>query len=140
MFLGEFEHTTDPKHRVVLPSPLRREVELQRGFVLVPEEKNECLELHPFEAWERRVADLEKDHDVHRDRTARAYFRRYIGRAQRGQCDNQGRFLLPEVLRRAVGIDRDVRFIGMVHFIEIWSAERWRDGESVRDAEGAEGD
>ena len=128
MFLGEYEHSTDDKHRVVLPSALRRgipEEQIEQGFVLVPNEQNECLELHPMGAWEKRVDDLESTHDVHRDYGAREFFRDYSGRASRVHCDSQGRFLIPEALRRAVGIEREVRFVGMVRFVEIWSSKGW---------------
>lgn len=135
MFLGQFEHSTDDKNRVVLPSALRRGIpdqDVERGFVLVPNEQNECLELHPMDAWERRIADLERTHDVHRDYAAREFFRDYSGRASRVQCDGQGRFLIPEALRDAVGIVRDVRFVGMIRFVEIWSSERWSSRERGR--------
>ncbi len=135
MFLGQFEHSTDDKHRVVLPSALRRgmpDQEMERGFVLVPNEQSECLELHPMEAWERRIDDLERTHDVHRNYSAREFFRDYSGRASRVQCDGQGRFLIPEALRAAVGIDREVRFVGMIRFVEIWPSARWLDRERER--------
>ena len=128
MFLGQYEHATDDKHRVVLPSALRRgmsEEEIDRGFVLVPNDRSECLELHPMEAWEKRIADLERTHDVHRNYAAREFFRQYAGRASRVQCDSQGRFLIPEALRNAVGVEKEVRFVGMVRFVEIWPREGW---------------
>ena len=129
MFLGEYEHSLDEKFRVVLPSAMRRnldEQEIARGFVVVPSDTNECLELYPWELFERRIQDLERTHDPHRNTAAREFLRDYAGRAVRAQCDGQGRILLPESSRRAVGIEREVQFVGLVRFLEIWAKTRWQ--------------
>ncbi len=129
MFLGEFEHALDDKSRVVLPSAIRRwmhESEVEQGFVLVPKDTGECLELHPWRAFEARIQELKATHDPHRSSAAREFLRDYAGRATRVQCDNQGRFLVPESCRQAVGIERDVQFVGLVDFVEIWPRESWR--------------
>ena len=51
------------------------------GLVLVPDEEGECLELYAMSEWEKHIADLETDKDVHRDRKAREFFRDYTGKA-----------------------------------------------------------
>ncbi len=136
MFLGEYEHSTDDKHRVVLPLALRRGIakeDISRGLVLAPDEETECLELYSMPEWDRHIADLETTLDVHRDKKAREFFRDYTGRAALVNCDGQSRFLIPDSLRERVGIEREVHFVGMVRFVEIWAAERWRQREALKE-------
>lgn len=132
MFLGEYEHSLDDKFRVVLPSAIRRlmgDSQVEKGFVLVPNDASECLELHTWEAFERRIDELEQTHDLHRSESSREFMRKYAGRATRVQCDSQGRILVPESSRRTVGIERDVVFVGLVRFLEVWAKESWESRE-----------
>ena len=52
MFLGEFQHTLDPKGRVILPSAFREP--LKEGLVMTVGLDN-CLTVHPVADWQRVV-------------------------------------------------------------------------------------
>jgi MraZ protein len=135
MFLGDFEHSLDDKNRVILPAPLRRgitEDELQDRFYLVPSDEDECLELHPRRSWDQYVTDLKDRYDWG-DRTWRDFLRDLYSTACEIQLDKQYRFLLPETCKKAVAVQKDVYFVGLGEFVEIWSKERW-EGRRVKRA------
>ena len=43
------------------------------------------------------------------------------------ELDKQGRALLPQTLREAAGLEKDVVLCGVGNRIEIWSKEKWDD-------------
>jgi MraZ protein len=127
MFLSDFEHSLDEKNRVVLPSPYRRgfaEEALQGRFYLVPSDEDECLELYPQECWEKHVTNLKTEHRFG-SREWREFIRDFYSSASEIQLDKQYRFILPEASKNAAGIRRDVYFVGLGEFMEIWAKERW---------------
>ena len=134
MFLGDFEHSLDEKSRVVLPASLRRgiaEEALQDRFYLVPSDEDECLEFHPRDSWERYVAELKVGHD-YGNRAWRNFLRDLYSSASEIQLDKQYRFLVPEASRKAVGIQRDVYFVGLGDFVELWAKDRWQERKKQR--------
>ena len=44
--------------------------------------------------------------------------------------DTQGRVLLPMRLRAKIGLTKDIVFIGLNRYIEIWDAETYRQQEA----------
>ena len=134
MFLGDYEHSLDDKGRVVLPAALRRgiaEDALKDRFYLVPSDEDECLELHPRESWERFVAELERRHQLG-VRSWRDFLRDLYSTSTELQLDKQYRFMVPEASKNAVGIERDVYFVGLGDFIEIWSKANWQKRREQR--------
>ena len=39
--------------------------------------------------------------------------------------DKQGRFLIPNKLREAAGLEKDIVIVGVISKLEIWSKEKW---------------
>jgi MraZ protein len=134
MFLGDFEHSLDEKNRVVLPSPFRRGLAdqvLEDCFYLVPSDGDQCLELHPRASWERYVQDLKERHDL-ADAEWREFLRDLYSSACELQLDKQYRFPVPDATKSAAGIDREVYFVGMGEFVEIWDRGRWVERREAR--------
>ena len=125
MFLGEFDHSLDPKGRLIIPSRFREALGsscvLTRGF-------DGCLCVYQWETWERFVNKLEElPQNEPRYRKLKRYF---MAQACEAEPDRQGRIVLPARLREAAGIVKDVVTVGMGSRIEIWSRERWEDDMS----------
>ena len=107
---GQFEHSIDPKGRVIVPSKLREE--LGDSFVATLG-MDGCLYLFSDEGWEKFTEQ------------ARRTKRYFMANAASCDIDKQGRTLIPASLRELVGIDKETVFVGMIDKVELWSKERF---------------
>src|SRR3712207_5749385 len=90
MFLGEFQHTLDPKGRVILPSAFREQ--LKEGLVMTVGLDN-CLTVHAVNDWHRVVAGLRSLRST--DRRERSFARMITASAHPETPDRQGRITIP---------------------------------------------
>ena len=127
MFMGTFEHSIDPKGRVIIPAKLRDE--LGDSFV-VTVGLDGCLYAYPMDEWESLSTRLK---ELPGNRETRAFQRAFMANAATCDCDKQGRTLIPANLREKVGIDKEVVFIGVLGKVEIWSKERYESGNDTAD-------
>ena len=125
MFLGEYQHTLDPKGRVILPSAFRDE--LEDGLV-VTVGPDRCLVVHPTADWARRIDELRQLRTTSAEE--RAYVRVVTASAHPGELDRTGRITLPGRLREYAGLTKDVTVVGADQRLELWDTSRW---ESYRD-------
>lgn len=101
MLLGEYEHTLDAKGRLAMPAKLRES--LGSKFIIT-KGLDGCLFVYDMEQWhklEQKLAALPMSR-----KTARDFTRFLFGGACEGECDKQGRVLLPANLRRHAGLER----------------------------------
>lgn len=127
LFVGQYNHFLDDKRRVALPKPLRDEIRPERdgeGFFLV-RGFDRCLWLYTerrYHEFVKRLGEMENRESVGVGFAKLRKFLREIYRtSQRLPLDKQGRIALPVEACRAVGIDREVVFIGFREKIELWS-------------------
>ena len=119
MFMGEFDHTLDPKGRMIVPAKFREE--LGERFILTMG-LDGCLFAYPETEWERFVEGLKK---LPGTKDARQLQRHFMAGAAEAEVDKQGRFLIPAKLREQAGLTKDVVLVGVLSKIELWSKERW---------------
>lgn len=84
-----------------------------------------CLVAYPYAEWsefERRLSERPSF-----DRNVVRIKRLYVAGAVECPVDAHGRILIPPVLREYAGIGRDVVWSGMVRYMELWDAARWRE-------------
>jgi MraZ protein len=124
MFRGVSTVSLDSKGRVVVPSR-HRDVLLAvaSGRVIVTADPSECLLLYPLPEWEPIEKKLSGLSDFN-PRT-RSIKQLMIGYAQEMEMDGAGRILLPPMLRKFAGLDRNVVLAGQVSRVELWNEERW---------------
>ena len=120
MFNGEYNHTIDPKGRLIIPSKFREL--LGEEFVLT-KGLDGCLSIYPMKEWESfedklRTLPLTS-------KNARTFTRFFVSGACTCELDKQGRILVPQTLREFAGLDKDVVLAGNLNRIEIWSKEAW---------------
>ena len=115
---GKYKHTLDPKGRLFVPAKLREE--LGSAFY-VARSLDPCLTVYTEEEWQRIV-----------ERSKAAPF---FANVVRCEPDKQGRFLLPDDLRKYAGIQQEVYFLGQAGRAEIWAAERYEEEEANVSAE-----
>ncbi len=126
MFTGVHEHTIDKKGRTSLPARYR--AELARGaYITVGIDKN--LVIYPIEYFEQLAKELSKFPFA--DPIARKFRRRIFNKAEFVEFDANGRFLIPNYLRDEFqfGDGDKIIFAGSDEYIEIWTAEGWRQAE-----------
>ena len=129
MFMGEFDHTTDPKGRLIVPSKFREE--LGDTFV-VTKGLDGCLLAYAKPEWDRVTTGLRELSLVNKN--GRQFIRFFFAGAAEIEMDKQGRILIPEKLREFAGITKDVVSVGADNKLEIWSKDRYEGLETPSDA------
>jgi MraZ protein len=121
MFIGTYEHTIDEKSRLTLPARFRDAlgdgVVLARGL-------DGNVAVYPRETWkvtvETRISALDP-----LSREARELRRFFFSGAAEADLDRQGRVLVPAVLTRHAGLDREVVVAGNYDHLELWNPSAW---------------
>jgi MraZ protein len=120
MFLGEYHHNLDSKDRLTVPAKYREELGdvlyFIQGFDL-------SLMAMPAQTFEKILSRLQELNIA--DLDARTMNRRILGSATQVEVDKSGRVLIPEFLRRRVGLDNDLVLVGQGQYFEIFSPEEW---------------
>ena len=119
MFTGEYNHTIDPKGRLIVPAKYREE--LGEAF-MITNGNDGCLNIYPEKAWE---TFLEKLQLLTNTEDKRKIVRAFVSKANRVEVDKQGRILIPPALRGYAGLEKDVVLAGAIDKIEVWDKERW---------------
>jgi len=83
----------------------------------------DCLVLYPESVWNEQM-DALRQRLSRWNKTQQQVFRQYVSEVEQVTLDANGRFLLPKRYLNMVGIDKDIRFIGMGDTIELWAAEK----------------
>lgn len=125
MFLGEYQHTLDPKGRLILPAAFREQ--LQEGLVMTVG-LDHCLAIHPLADWQRVIEGLRNLRTT--DRRERMFARMITSSAHAETLDRQGRITIPARLRAYASLDKDVAVVGSDSRVELWDRAAW---EAYRD-------
>lgn len=120
MFIGEYNHSLDPKNRLIIPAKFREQ--LGESFVMTKGLDN-CLFVYSTEEW--RIVEEKLKTLPMTNKDARAFVRFFFAGASECEIDKQGRTLIPANLKEYADIDKDVVIIGVSTRIEIWSLEQW---------------
>ncbi|MEA4847060.1 MAG: division/cell wall cluster transcriptional repressor MraZ [Clostridiaceae bacterium] len=120
MFIGEYNHTLDPKNRVIMPSKFREK--LGDSFVMTKGLDN-CLFIYSSQEWSIVEDKLKSLPMTNKD--ARAFVRFFFAGACECDLDKQGRMVVPNYLKDYANIDKELVIIGVSTRIEIWSKEEW---------------
>ena len=120
MFMGEYNHTIDPKGRVIVPAKFREA--LGDDFV-VTKGLDGCLFVYDKTEWTAFEEKLKTLPITNKD--ARNFVRFFLAGATTVEVDKQGRILLPNKLREYASLDKEVVAIGAVSRVELWSRENW---------------
>jgi len=130
MFMGEYNHTIDPKGRIIIPAKFRED--LGEQFV-VTKGLDGCLFVYEEQEW-RTFEDKLKTLPLN-SKDARNFVRFFLAGAAYVEVDKQGRILLPTVLREFAELEKEAVLVGVASRVEIWSKERWNGMEEYVDAD-----
>lgn len=139
--VGTYECKVDAKGRVLLPSPLKKQLaaSLQNGFVLKRSVFQPCLELYPMEEWDLMMQKINKLNRFVKKNND--FIRRFTAGVKVVEIDALGRLLVPKDLVVFASIAKDVVFSSAVNIVEIWDKELYEksiSGEDVNFADLAE--
>ena len=130
MFMGEYNHTIDPKGRLIIPSKFR---DLLGDEFIVTKGLDGCLWVYPKNEWqdlEEKLSKLPLN-----NKSARKITRFLVSGATTCELDKQGRILLPQVLREFGQLEKDVVLAGNLKRVEIWSKANWTEQNAYDDVE-----
>jgi MraZ protein len=133
MFMGEYQHTLDPKGRIIVPAKFR---ELLGEIFVITKGIDHCLFVYPMNEW-KIIEEKLKLLPVTRG-DARAFVRFFLSGANECSLDKQGRILIPPNLRSYASLEKDVVTIGVSNRVEIWSTEVWEDYNKAAESSFAE--
>ena len=128
MLMGEYNHTLDAKGRIIIPVRIREQ--LGESFV-VSKGLDGCLFAFPSAEWEKLVNKIQALPLT--DKVARKFSRYLLAGASETELDKQGRALLPQTLREAAKLEKDVVLCGVGNRMEIWSKEAWNNESHYED-------
>jgi len=120
MFIGEFNHSIDPKGRVAIPFRLRKA--LGKGAVITRGLDN-CLTIYTEGEWERIAKKLNELPMT--NPKVRAFSRFMFSGAVEVGFDRQGRILIPEYLRQYAKLKSQAVVAGLYNKIEVWEPVAW---------------
>lgn len=117
MLSGEFKHTLDAKGRIFIPAKFRTDlgqtVMISRGF-------GKYLTVYSVEEWKIFTSKLEK---LGQGKQARDLQRYVSMNCKQAELDGQGRINVDASLREFAHLTKDVSFVGMTHYVEMWDGE-----------------
>lgn len=128
MFMSEYNHSIDAKGRMIVPAKFREA--LGNDFI-VTQGLDGCLFVFPNSEWqvfEEKLRGLPVS-----NKDARKFSRFFLAGAASVEIDNQGRILLPAVLRKFAGLEKEAVVVGVGSRVEIWDKSRWEENTSFDD-------
>lgn len=120
MLIGEYIGKIADKNRIALPKKFR---ESFKGEIIITRGYEECLIILDEERWNKLINKIESKPFL--NRSVRDTKRFIAGGASEVDLDGQGRFIIPELLKSYSQIDKDVIFVGILDWVELWNLEKW---------------
>lgn len=122
MFSGRFDHATDEKGRVSIPSRFRETLQRDGHESLFITnwvfQRERCLALFPPSQWTKLIGKISQRGSL--DPSTQTLQMFFIGGAHEVRVDPQGRILIPPKLREYAHLDRDVTFNALVDHFQLW--------------------
>jgi MraZ protein len=122
MFRGNHPTRVDEKGRMKVPSEFKRLVDEKYGTQFyITSVDGKVAQVYPFEEWqqiEEKLARLSNFNPA-----KKKYLNRTNYYGQVVEMDNQGRLLIPSLLRDSAEIKGDVAVVGMLKYLEVQRIE-----------------
>ncbi len=122
-FRGRSVNRLDAKGRLRIPTKVREVLQNHYTDALIIAQLGDCLVAYPPERWDEieekalRLSEVQTEH--------RSFLRRFISSAEECEFDNQGRVLIPPILREEARLDQEVVLAGVLTNFEIWDKGTW---------------
>ncbi|MCA9385279.1 division/cell wall cluster transcriptional repressor MraZ [Candidatus Dojkabacteria bacterium] len=120
MLIGEYSGKLAEKNRTALPKKLRDEL---KGTMYMTRGYEQCILVLDEKRWQMLLRTIEIKPFLHQ--TIRDTKRFLLGGASEIQLDSQGRCMIPAHLQEYGAIEKDLVFVGVGDWIEIWNLDTW---------------
>jgi MraZ protein len=127
IFRGTFEHALDAKHRLTVPSVFRAPLDGPLVVAASPEidaESPRCMAIWKPDEYERyterTLAPLSPASPL-----ARQLERFFFNYSFNAELDSANRLMIPPILMRYAGLDKDVVVAGSGKCVEVWDRVRY---------------
>jgi MraZ protein len=121
MYYGSYYHKLEAKGRVSVPAKFRDKLGLG---AIITRGLDGSLYIYDLEHWQKKLAEAQTLGQT--KKSHREYIRYLTNQAQEVEVDALGRINIAEELKRFVGIEKNVVFVGSLDHIEIWDQEKYR--------------
>lgn len=132
MFYGDSSHTVDDKGRVFVPKRFQDALPLTKDaarVAYISRGQDACLYLFSESGFQRALAEL--DTRVFSGEDLRGVKRVFFANTVKVELDASGRILIPEKLRTAASLSREVVMVGVGDRAEIWQRGAWEAYEAA---------
>lgn len=128
---GTYECKVDAKGRLMVPSPLKKQLApvLQDGFVLKRSVFQQCLELYPMKEWNLLMARMNKLNKFKRKNID--FIRKFTAGVKIVEVDTNGRLLIPKDLIGFAAINKEIMLSSVLNIVEIWDKQKYENAISV---------
>ena len=120
MLIGEYHGKLSNKKRTSLPKKFRNE--LGENIILTRGDED-ALILVNQDMWQKIAKEVIDGSFINKN--IRDTSRFLVGGAKEIATDTQGRFIIPESLFEYAQFNKEIVFIGLVNWIEIWDKQKW---------------
>jgi MraZ protein len=125
MLRGNQPTKVDEKGRLKIPTLFRAEIEAEHGGEFyITSLYGDCARVYPFPVWNEIENKLSQAAMF--DPKVKRFLRNTNYYGQMVNMDNQGRILIPSILRESAQIREEVTVMGALRYLEIWNAEIFR--------------
>ncbi|SDE86415.1 division/cell wall cluster transcriptional repressor MraZ [Ulvibacter litoralis] len=123
--IGTYECKADVKGRVMVPSPLKKQLTpvMTEGFVIKRAVFQPCLEMYPMEEWNALMQKMGKLNRFNRKNND--FIRRFTAGVKTVELDATGRLLIPKDLLSFAGITKEIVISSAINIVEIWDKEKY---------------
>ena len=125
MFRGINAVNLDAKGRIAMPARYRDDLisEADGRLIVTIDSEERCLLLYPLPIWEEIEKKIEELPSF--NQATRRIQRLLIGHATELEMDNNGRLLLPPLLREYASLDGQIMLVGQGKKFELWGRDAW---------------
>ncbi|HEV3455356.1 MAG TPA: division/cell wall cluster transcriptional repressor MraZ [Thermoanaerobaculia bacterium] len=124
MFRGSAPAKVDDKGRLKIPTDFRRVIEERYGpDLFVTSIEGDSAWLYPLPVWEEIEARLGGMPST--DRVKARFLERTSYFGQQSRLDNQGRLLIPQILRESAGMSGEVVVSAHLDHLVVWNRDRF---------------
>ena len=118
--LGTYECKVDAKGRLMFPASLKNQMgeAVKQGFVIKRSIFKKCLELFPYENWQKESGMVSKLNMFNRKNAE--FVTKFMAGVKPVELDGTGRLLIPKDLVKYGAITKEIVLTSVVNRFEIW--------------------